>query len=87
MQPSGRAAPKPARRKIAKVKKVKPAPSGLLQPYRPNGSGPGAMAPEMITDLQRLAGNRAVSTLLRSSSDSQPSVQLVPVSAQYESTR
>jgi hypothetical protein len=86
VQPSGRAAPKPARRKIAKVKKVKPAPSGLLQPYRPNGSGPGAMAPEMITDLQRLAGNRAVSTLLHSSSDSQPSVQLVPVSAQFHET-
>ena len=27
------------------------------------------MAPEMITDLQRLAGNRAVTALLHSSSD------------------
>jgi len=69
VHPAGQAMPTNARREVANAEKTKPAPHGLLTPYRPDEGAPDAMAPEMITDLQRLAGNRAVTALLHSSSD------------------
>jgi len=69
VHPAGQAMPTNARREVATAEKTKPAPHGLLTPYHPDEGGPNAMAPEMITDLQRLAGNRAVTALLHPSSD------------------
>jgi hypothetical protein len=69
VHPAGQAMPTNARREVADAEKTKPAPRGLLTPYRPDEGGPDAMAPEMITNLQRLAGNRAVTALLHSASD------------------
>ena len=65
-----------------------PAPARRAE-ASPSKAGPGGLAPraaqdaEVITDLQRTAGNRAVSAVLESVS---PRVQRVPVSAEFHET-
>jgi hypothetical protein len=75
VHPAGQAMPMHARREVPEAKKAKPAPSGLVKPSRPAEANSDAIAPEMITDLQRLAGNRAVTALLQSSSDKASALQ------------
>jgi hypothetical protein len=72
---SARAAPAPTRRPSRKSDSIPPSSALALPP---------AQEPEVITDLQRAAGNKAVTTLLEPGDHL--SLQRVPVSAKFHET-